>query len=69
MRIYNPHIKKLDPRKINGFFSGYAINLKEFWFYCLSHTTKIVKVRNIKFLKDSEPNKINSSRIKEFEEE
>lgn len=26
--VYNPHIKKLDPRIISGVFLGYALNFK-----------------------------------------
>ena len=30
VRVYNPHIKKLDPRTVSGYFIGYAVNFKGF---------------------------------------
>ena len=41
--VYNPHLKKLDPRTISGFFIGYAENSKGFRFYCPSHALIIVE--------------------------
>uniref|UniRef100_A0A803ML76 Retroviral polymerase SH3-like domain-containing protein n=1 Tax=Chenopodium quinoa TaxID=63459 RepID=A0A803ML76_CHEQI len=50
VRIYNPQEKKLDPRTISGYFIGYAEKSKGYRFYCPSHSTRIVKSRNTKFL-------------------
>ena len=50
VRIYNPHKKKLDLRTISGHFIRYAEKSKGYRFYCLSHTTRIVELRNMKFL-------------------
>ncbi|RVW63324.1 Retrovirus-related Pol polyprotein from transposon TNT 1-94 [Vitis vinifera] len=49
VRIYNPQEKKLDPRTISGYFIGYAEKSKGY-FYCPSHSTRIVESRNAKFL-------------------
>ncbi|WKA08973.1 hypothetical protein VitviT2T_026653 [Vitis vinifera] len=50
VRIYNPQEKKLDPRTISGYFIGYAEKSKGYRFYCPSHSTRIVELRNAKFL-------------------
>ncbi|RVW64595.1 Retrovirus-related Pol polyprotein from transposon TNT 1-94 [Vitis vinifera] len=50
VRIYNPQEKKLDPRTISGYFIGYVEKSKGYRFYCLSHNTRIVELRNAKFL-------------------
>jgi hypothetical protein len=54
VRIYNPNIKKLDPRTTSSHFIGYAVNSKGFRFYCPSNNTRIVKSMNAKFLEDLE---------------
>ena len=68
VRIYNPHIKKLDPRTTSGYFIGYAVNSKGFRFYCPSHTPRIVEARNAKFLEDFELSGNAFPRRIEFEE-
>jgi hypothetical protein len=55
VRIYNPNMKKLDPRTTSGHFIGYAVNSKGFRFYSPSHSTRIVESMNAKFLEDVEP--------------
>ncbi|RVW26923.1 Retrovirus-related Pol polyprotein from transposon TNT 1-94 [Vitis vinifera] len=50
VRIYNPQEKKLDPRTISGYFIGYAEKSKGYRFYCPSHNTRIVELRNAKFI-------------------
>ena len=52
VRIYNPQEKKLDPRTISGNFIGYAKKPKGYRFYYPSHTTRIVELRNAKFLEN-----------------
>jgi hypothetical protein len=52
--IYNPNIKKLDPRTTSGHFINYAVNFKGFRFYCPSNNTRIVESMNAKFLEDLE---------------
>ena len=52
VRIYNPQEKKLDPRTITGYFIGYVERSKGYRFYCPSHNTKIVELRNAKFLEN-----------------
>jgi hypothetical protein len=55
VRIYNPNLKKLDPRTTNRFFMGYAVYSKGFRFYCPSHSLRIVESINEKFIEDVEP--------------
>ena len=50
MTINNPKEKKLDSRTISGYFIGYVEKSKGYRFYCLSHNTRIVELRNAKFL-------------------
>ena len=52
VRIYNPQEKKLDPRTISGHFVGYAEKSKGYKFYCPYHITRIVELRNAKFLEN-----------------
>ena len=49
VRIYNPQEKKLDPWTISGYFIGYVKKSKGYRFYCPSHSTRIVELRNAKF--------------------
>ena len=55
VRIYNPNMKKLDPRTTSGYFIGYVVNSKGFRFYCPSNNTRIVESINAKYLEDSKP--------------
>jgi hypothetical protein len=55
VRIYNPNLKKLDPRITSGFFMGYAVNSKGFRFYYPSYSPRIVESINAKFVEDAEP--------------
>jgi hypothetical protein len=66
VRIYNPNLKKLDPRTTSGFFMGYAVNSKGFRFYCPSHSPRIVESINAKFIEDIEPS--THPRLVELEE-
>ena len=43
VRLYNPQSKKLDPKTINGYFTGYYVGLKGSRFYCPSHTTIVIE--------------------------
>ena len=52
IRVYNPHERKLDPRTISGYFIGYAERSKGYRFYCPSYSTRIVELRNAKFLEN-----------------
>ena len=53
MRIYNPQEKKLDPSTISGYFIGYAERSKGYRFYCPSHNTRVVELRNAKFFENN----------------
>jgi len=59
VRVYNHHIKKLDPRAISGYFISYPVNSKGYRFYCLSDTQRIIEDRNAKFLEDHKVNGVN----------
>ena len=52
IRVYNPQEKKLDPRTISGYFIRYAERSKDYRFYCPSHSTRIVELKNVKFLEN-----------------
>ena len=52
MRIYNPQIKKLDPKTISGDFVGYCIGSKGSRFFCPSHTTRIVESNIVVYFED-----------------
>ena len=54
VRIYNPQLKKLDPRTVSGYFIGYPTNSKGYKFYYPSHTLRIIEARNEKFIEDLE---------------
>ena len=54
IRYYNPQEKKLDARTINGYFISYLEKSKGFRFYCPNHTTRIIKTRNVRFIKNDE---------------
>lgn len=62
VKIYNPHIKKLDFIILSDFFIDYAINSKEYKFYYPSHTLRIIKA-NAKSLEDLELNRSGFSQI------
>ena len=42
-RPYNSQSKKLDPKTISGYFIGYYVGSRGFRFYCLLHTTRVIK--------------------------
>jgi hypothetical protein len=39
-RVFNPQLKKLDPKTVSCFFVGYPHKGKGYRFYCPGHTTK-----------------------------
>jgi hypothetical protein len=68
VRVYNPQLKKLDPRTVSRYFIGYAENSKGYRFYCPSHTPKIVETRNAKFIEALDISGSNVPRKIEWEE-
>ena len=68
VRVYNPQLKKLDPRTVNGYFIGYAENSKGYRFYCPSHTPRIVEARNAKFIEALDISGSNVPRKIQWEE-
>ena len=52
VQIYNPKIKKLDPKIINGYFVGYCIGSKGSRFFYPSHTTRIMESNRAVYFED-----------------
>ena len=51
-KVFNPNIRKLDPKTISCYFIGYPEKLKGFRFYCPDIHTKFVEMRHAVFLED-----------------
>jgi hypothetical protein len=51
-KLFNPGIRKLDPKTISFHFIGYPDKLKGFYFYCPDRYIKIVETRHDVFLDD-----------------
>ena len=54
--IYNPHLRKLDLRAINGYFIGYSEKSKGYKFYCPLNSLTIVESKVAKFLENDNNN-------------
>ena len=52
VRIYNPQIKKLDPKTISGYFVGYCIRSRGSRFFYPSHTMRIVELDRAVYFED-----------------
>jgi hypothetical protein len=50
--VFNPNIRKLDPKIVSCHFIGYSKKSKGFCFYCLDRYTKFVEIRHAIFLED-----------------
>ena len=55
VQVYNPQIKKLDPKSISSYFVGYCIGLRGSRFFCSSHTTRIMESYKTFYFEDDEP--------------
>jgi transposase InsO family protein len=64
-RIFNPQLKKLDPKTVSCFFVGYPHRGKGYRFYCPGHTTKYVETRQAVFFEDNEVNEIRKINLEE----
>jgi hypothetical protein len=53
-KVFNPQLKKLDPKTVSCFFIGYPHRGKRYHFYCPGHTTKIVETRQAVFFEDND---------------
>ncbi|KAF0920196.1 hypothetical protein E2562_033748 [Oryza meyeriana var. granulata] len=62
-RIFNPQLKKLDPKTVSCHFIGYPERSKGYRFYCPDRVTKFVETRHAVFLED---NKWGSSQTREI---
>ena len=51
-KVFNPNIRKLDPKIVSCHFIGYPEKSKGFRFYCLDRHTKFVERRHAVFLED-----------------
>jgi hypothetical protein len=51
-KVFNPNIRKLDPKTISYHFIGYPEKSKGFCFYCPDRYTKFVETRHVVFLED-----------------
>ena len=51
-KVFNPNIRKLDPKIVSYHFIGYPEKSKGFRFYCLDRHTKFVETRHVVFLED-----------------
>ena len=65
-KVYNPQIKKLEPRTTSCFFVGYPERGKGFKFYCTT-SHRIVETRTARFIEDDTVSG-SSPRFIEFEE-
>ena len=52
-KLFNPQLKKLDPKTVGCYFIGYPDNSKGYRFYCPDHHTKFVEARQAVFLEDA----------------
>jgi hypothetical protein len=51
-KLFNPSIRKLDPKIVSCHFIGYPDKSKGFCFYCPDRYIKIMETRHIVFLED-----------------
>ena len=51
-RQYNSQSKKLNLKTINDYFIGYYVRPRGSKFYCLSHTTRVIKSDRVIFSED-----------------
>jgi hypothetical protein len=64
-RVFNPQLKKLDPKTVSCFFVGYPHIGKGYHFYCLGHPTKYVVTRQALFFEDNEVTEIRKIDLEE----
>ena len=64
-RIFNPQLKKLDPKTVSCFFIGYPHRGKGYRFYCPNHTTKFVETRQAVFFEDNEVTELRKTDLEE----
>ncbi|KAJ0434003.1 putative RNA-directed DNA polymerase [Helianthus annuus] len=64
-KLYNPLLRKLDPKTVTCFFIGYPDHSKGYRFYCPSHVTRIVETKRAAFLEDF---KVSGSSTNPYEE-
>jgi hypothetical protein len=64
VRLHNPHLKKLDPQTIYGYFVGYCVGSRGSRFYCPSHVTIIIESNRAIYFEEDD---IQSGISKPFE--
>jgi hypothetical protein len=52
VKVFNPNIRKLDPKTVSCHFISYPKKSKDFRFYCPDRYTKFVETRHDVFLED-----------------
>jgi hypothetical protein len=51
-KVFNPNIRKLDPKTVSYHFIGYPEKSKDFYFYCPDRYIKFIETRHAIFLED-----------------
>ena len=64
-KVFNPQLKKLDPKIVSCFFVGYPHRGKGYRFYCPGHTTRYVETRQAVFFEDNEVTEIRKIDLEE----
>jgi hypothetical protein len=49
-KVFNPNIRKLNPKTVSCYFIGFPEKSKCFRFYCPDRYTKFVEMRHVVFL-------------------
>jgi len=52
-KLFNPQLKKLDPKTVSYHFIGYPKSSKGYRFYCPNRHTKFVETRHAVFLENA----------------
>lgn len=69
-KLYNPDIKKLDPRTVTCFFIGYPERSKGYRFYCPLRPMEIVETLHAKFVEnDVSSGSLEHRSLRAFEEQ
>ena len=69
VRIYNPQIKKLDPKTISDYFFGYCTRYRGSRFFCPSTTRIVESDKAVYFVNDFGFDGSNDPREPQFREE
>jgi hypothetical protein len=67
-KVFNPNIRKLDPKTVSYHFIGYPDISKGYWFYCPNNYAKIMKTRHAVFFENGGISESKISRKIDLEE-